>query len=41
MACIFLYVFVICYPVVIRKNYRGKGLGRKIMEETEDHARKY
>jgi len=27
--------------VVIRKDYRGKGLGRKIMEETEDHARRY
>lgn len=26
--------------VVIRKDRRGKGLGRKIMEETEEHARR-
>jgi GNAT superfamily N-acetyltransferase len=34
-----LVYFVFCV-VVIRKNRRGLGLGRKLMEETEKHAAK-
>ena len=32
---------MLCLSVVIRKDRRGRGFGRKIMEETEEHARRF